>query len=236
MSETRTGWNEPGFLSRQQEASDEVKFLLGRCTVLKIDPDRMRQGQGPRVPRGNLEDGTEIARTYYELLLRGDDLYKVATAEVCRLFPIIKSLRLRHDSFRFEAETVSGETLGMEQMSDGLLRSLVLAVLEQMDPISVLLIEEPERGIHPAKLRPLVQILRRLSQKTQVLFSTYSPLLLDELHEHEVTLVTLDPERGTQTRRMSETAEFRTRSVVHSLGDLWCSYSDGVHESALLLG
>ncbi|MBN8247838.1 MAG: AAA family ATPase [Verrucomicrobia bacterium] len=73
-------------------------------------------------------------------------------------------------------------------LSDGTLRFAALAAaFFQTDMPEVLTIDEIENGIHPGRLRLLLQLLRQRAgqTQTQVFAATHSPLLLDWLTEEE---------------------------------------------------
>ena len=72
--------------------------------------------------------------------------------------------------------------------------------------------------------------------KTQVVFATHSPLVINEMAPEEVTLVTRTLERGTICTPMKNTRAFAERSSVYSLGELWLSYANGIDEKDLVEG
>ena len=73
-------------------------------------------------------------------------------------------------------------------LSDGTLRfAAIVAVLFQPSIPGIMTIEQIENGIHPSRLRVLVELLRNLSLtgETQVFSTTHSPTMLDWLDEPE---------------------------------------------------
>ncbi|HOT92676.1 MAG TPA: AAA family ATPase [Anaerolineae bacterium] len=68
----------------------------------------------------------------------------------------------------------------LDEMSDGTVRMLCWAsILHSPLLPSLLVIEEPEIGLHVAWLRVLAEWIKAASQKTQIIISTHSPDLLD---------------------------------------------------------
>ena len=64
--------------------------------------------------------------------------------------------------------------------SDGTLRLLAYnTLLNQSELPPLIAIEEPERSLHPGALKEIAYVLERLSQRTQVIITTYSSQLLD---------------------------------------------------------
>ncbi|WP_395139651.1 AAA family ATPase [Armatimonas sp.] len=78
----------------------------------------------------------------------------------------------------------SKNALYQDDLSDGTLRMLCwAAVLLSPTLASLIVLDEPEAGIHPAWLRVLAGWIREASRKTQVIISTHSSDLLDYFTE-----------------------------------------------------
>ncbi len=118
-----------------------------------------------------------------------------------------------------------GSKLLAEDASDGMFLVLAyLALLHLPEPPRVLLIEEPENGIHPARLKEIIRILKQLVSEqshTQVLMTTHSPYVLHEFTPEEVTLCIREPNGEVKTRRLSESKSVHELSDVFSLGEIW---------------
>lgn len=72
------------------------------------------------------------------------------------------------------------DCLYLNEMSDGTIRMLCWAsVLLSPEPPSLIVIDEPELGIHPAWLPILAEWIKRASKRTQLIVTTHSPDLLD---------------------------------------------------------
>ena len=77
----------------------------------------------------------------------------------------------------------------LSNMSDGTLRIMAYYVLLHQDQLPTLIgIEEPERNLHPGLLREVASVVKRLSQKTQVIITTHSSQLLDCFNLEEINL------------------------------------------------
>ncbi len=72
------------------------------------------------------------------------------------------------------------EPFYLDEMSDGTIRMLCWAViLHSPIPPTLLVIDEPEMGIHPAWMPVLAEWIKAASERTQIIVSTHSPDLLD---------------------------------------------------------
>jgi len=92
------------------------------------------------------------------------------------------------------------------EVSDGtILLTSFLTLQYQTPPVSLVAIEEPERGLHPYLLEQLVGFLRGLSRgeggraAIQVVLATHSPELLEYLEPQEVRFVGRDAKTGSTT-------------------------------------
>jgi predicted ATPase len=131
-------------------------------------------------------------------------------------------------------ELTDGRNIEARQLSEGMLYWLAFAALPYLGPASIILIEEPENGLHPSRIAEVMRVLRSVASSAQVMIATHSPLVINELQADEVTLITRTPERGTIATPLSRTKNFAQRAKVYALGELWLNYADGDFESELV--
>ncbi len=106
------------------------------------------------------------------------------------------------------------------QLSDGTIRFICLATaLLQPDPPSLLIIDEPELGLHPFAIGILAEMIQSAATRTQVIVSTQSPLLLDYFTCEDVIVVNRDGDRST-FERLDE-KDYDVWLEEYSLGELW---------------
>jgi len=98
-----------------------------------------------------------------------------------------------------------GFSIPATRLSDGTLRYLcLLAVLCHPDPPPLVCIEEPELGLHPDVLPDLARLMINASQRTQIIVTTHSDILVDAMTETpENVLVCEKPDGQTQIQRLS---------------------------------
>jgi hypothetical protein len=223
----------------------EIQDALRRVELVRFDPDALRQ-PGSLIPLGDPiglgERGVGLASIYDAMRDRSVGTFSRISAELCRLFPSVKELRLRAVTTNTKVlavELKDGIEVRADAMSEGLLYFLGFAALRELDPPSIFLVEEPENGLHPARIADVVRMLRHIAEDkdrpVQVIMATHSPLVINELRPDEVTIITRDA-TGTHATPISDTPGFAARSEVYNLGELWLSYSNGVDEAPLLKG
>lgn len=108
--------------------------------------------------------------------------------------------------------------------SDGILRFLTLVcLLCHPDPPPLICIEEPELGLHPDIIRTVAELLVEASQRTQLIVTTHSDLLVSALSDVPEAVVVFERgPNGSEARRL-EPDKLREWLKDYSLGDLWAS-------------
>ncbi len=93
-------------------------------------------------------------------------------------------------------------------MSDGTLRFIALTALFLQPPDlrpKVIVVDEPEFGLHPAAVSVLAGMAKAASNIAQVVLATQSTRLIDEFSADQVMIVERDDMRGSSIfRRLRE--------------------------------
>jgi predicted ATPase len=107
-------------------------------------------------------------------------------------------------------------------LSDGTLRFIALTTLllqpEEYRP-SIILIDEPELGLHPCAITMLGQLIKMAAAKTQAIIGTQSPLLLDQFTPADVLVA--NRVEGSTTLGRLENDKLKSWLEDYSLGQLW---------------
>lgn len=116
-----------------------------------------------------------------------------------------------------------GTELSSNSVSDGTVLSLAfMAVCHHPKPPAVLLIEEPENGVHHARLKEIVDTLKAVSEKgVQVIVSTHSPYLLDLVEPEQVRVFWKDEEGAAHAIRMSDAPDVQKMKKDFLTGEIW---------------
>lgn len=114
------------------------------------------------------------------------------------------------------------KTIGAHQTSDGMLRFVTLVTLlnlpAQLLP-DVLLLDEPELGLHPAANTVIGSMIDCAAMDRQVIVATQSALLVDNFRLDEI--VVLEPGEDRTTVRRFKEAEYTHWLDEYSTGELW---------------
>lgn len=108
------------------------------------------------------------------------------------------------------------------RLSDGTLRYLcLLAILCHPTPPPLICIEEPELGLHPDVLPNLARLLVEASERSQLIVTTHSEVLVDSFSEKpEAVMVAEKTNNGTQLNRL-KIDELSPWLKKYRLGELW---------------
>jgi len=108
------------------------------------------------------------------------------------------------------------------RLSDGTLRYLcLLAILCHPSPPPLICIEEPELGLHPDVLPTLAELLKEASERTQLIVTTHSDVLVDAMTDQpESVLVTEKRDTGTVLTRLNA-EKLKPWLEKYRLGQLW---------------
>ena len=122
-------------------------------------------------------------------------------------------------------ETGMSGTLPASRMSDGTIRFIaLLAILCHPELPPLICIEEPEIAMHPDSLGLIAELLRKASERTQIIVTTHSPQLVDLFSDEPDMVVVCErdrhPEKGTQFNRLSR-EKLEDWLVDYTLGDTW---------------
>jgi predicted ATPase len=205
--------------------SQAVYELLSGMEFYTPDPERMRIDLDTTGSADILdEDGENIASVL-------DRLSQTEKATKDRIEDYLRAIvpgleRVEAEDFRSYKllnfyQAVAGSTKPNEflasNMSDGTLRALALLVALFQNAgsdsrISLIGIEEPEGGLHPAATAVLLDALREASESVQLVVTSHSSDLLDDKEVSSKAIRVVDWEDGETHIEPVDTA---TRSVLH---------------------
>lgn len=114
------------------------------------------------------------------------------------------------------------QLFGPHQLSDGTLRAmcLVTLLLQAEDALpELIIVDEPELGLHPFALNVVASLFKKASHYSQVLISTQSSSFLDSFDPEDVVVVNREGEESQLTR--PDAAGLDAWLEEYSLGEVW---------------
>ena len=202
-----------------------LRTLLSSVQFLQIDPQASRRATDRLAPRLLLPDASNLATVLARLMeetrtdKRPKGFLSDVVADLSSLIPSVADLDVRDDpgdsEYSFALRLRDSQSFSSRVISDGTLRLLALVtVLNDPRHGGVLCWEEPENGVHEARIPALMELIRSAagcaeSPETQacfqILVNTHSPVVMSALEDHEVVasdvISTLTPKTQSRTSR-----------------------------------
>lgn len=187
----------------------------------------MRQAHGLRDNLLLKPDGGNLGAFLRRLRERYPEHYRQIVDVVQQVAPFFGDFVYRKDiGDSIEVEWFHADdpdtVLGPRQLSDGTLRFICLSTL-LLQPVELqpelILIDEPELGLHPAALTLVAEMLQHASDSRQVIASTQSPDLLSELDPEDVIVV--NRSGGASTFMRLDGDDLREWLEEYGLGEIW---------------
>ncbi len=230
-----TGHKE-SLLEQQASGGNKTAYafrrLLHGCQVFQFHDtsaeSRIRQGGYLDDNRYLRRDAGNLAAFLYRLQETNEPCYRRIVATIRQVTPLFEAFDLSPDALSPRnillnwREQGSDYLLGPHQLSDGSLRAMALISLllqPEGELPDVILIDEPELGLHPAALQVLASLLRSVSVHSQVIVATQSVPLINSFTPSDLVVVERG-EDGTTFRRL-DSDSLREWLDEYTLGELW---------------
>lgn len=116
----------------------------------------------------------------------------------------------------------SDQVFGPHQLSDGTLRAICLVTLlmqPESDLPDLIIVDEPELGLHPYALNMLAALFKKASHHTKVLISTQSSSFLDNFDPEDVIVVNREGKESKFER--PDPAKLEAWLEDFNLGEVW---------------
>ena len=231
------------FLTRRGgEAGISDRFVRGAGHYVRMHLDRWRlyhfhdtSAESPMKKTADLNDnpylrpdGSNLAAFLYRLREEYEDSYRLIQKTMQLVTPFfddfaLEPQALNEDKIRLEWTHMGTDAyFDASSFSDGTLRFIALTTLlfqpERLRP-SVILLDEPELGLHPYAITRLASLIKSASVKTQIILATQSPILLDHFEPNDVLVA----DRVNDATELSRLDADRLEKWLerYSLGELW---------------
>jgi len=122
-------------------------------------------------------------------------------------------------------DMTGAQELPASSVSEGTLLALaLLTLLWSPDCPNLVLLDDIEQGLHPKAQRELIAQLRKILEQRpelQIVLTSHSPYIVDELKADEVWLLATDEEGVAQARRLSDHPDAERALEVLTTGEFW---------------
>lgn len=186
---------------------------------------RIRQRSDVTDNQSLKEDGANLAPFLLRIREQHPAHYRRITDTLRQIAPFFADFELIPEDntvlLRWR-ELGSDLVFGPHQASDGTLRAMALVAL-LMQPKeelpSIIILDEPELGLHPRAIAVLAALLQSAALSTQVIVATQSPVLLDHFEPEQV--IVAEREGSESTFRRLDRFTLEAWLEEYTLSDLW---------------
>lgn len=220
----RTNGNGP-----QPEVARALVGLLRRCPIYQFHDtsfDSRMKISWDSTDSGRLRsDGANLASVLSLLEREDKPRFELICRYVSLAVPVFDRFEIKEEygkvQLRWKQKDMD-KTMGAHMTSDGMLRFFALVTLLNLPPEmlpGVLLLDEPELGLHPAAITLIGAMIDSVAMDRQVIVATQSPLLVDNFRLDEI--LALELENGRTTVRRFDDADYGQWLDEYSTGELW---------------
>jgi len=217
-----SGINSPGWIENGAPSFNRYRFRdTGDDSPLKKTNDLDNNRSLYRL-------GSNLAAFLYRLRQQYRESYELIRKSVQQVAPFFDDFQLEPlarnpNTIKLEwRHKRSDEYFDASAFSEGTLSFIAYATVF-LQPIelrpAVILVDEPELGLHPYAIELLAAMMRQASHETQVIAATQSSLLLDQFAPEDI--VVADLVDGATTIRRLEPEPLKEWLTDYSLGQLW---------------
>ncbi len=207
-----------------------IKQLLLACRTYHFhDTSRSSEVKQPARVQDNRsfrEDAGNLPAFLHKIQLTDAHSYRTIVQAVRQVAPFFDDFVLAPDEINTGIirlqwkHRTNDDYFDVASLSDGTLRFICLAtLLLQPKPPSVIIIDEPELGLHPSAIVLLAELLRSASQKSQIIVSTQSTTLVNQFQPEDVIVV--ESHEGASSFRRLTSEGLADWLGDYGLGDLW---------------
>ena len=218
------------------KTSKIIYSLLRNCQVFQFHDTSMKaniRNQGLiKSDRYLYRDAGNLAAFLYGMKHKknGDKYYN-------RIIRYIRQIMPQFDDFQLEPTTINNSYIsldwnekgseylfGAHQISDGSLRFMALATLLLQPPDtlpSVIILDEPELGLHPSAISIFAGMCKTASKHTQVILATQSTRLVDEFVPDNIVIVERDTQDNCSVFKKLDTKKLSEWLNRYSMSELW---------------
>jgi len=224
-------------------AAVSASLALGRASLFQLDGSRIARAAYSDDPQPEVErDGTNTAVALAAMKLGYDEAFARVEEQMRRLIPNVERVRIRqakvqrpNPSAPHQSQDVLGNKVFFDfrgapdvpahAASEGTLITLaLLTVLHGPNRPNVVLLDDFDRSLHPQAQMEFIRVIQQLlkgEQNIQIVATTHSPYILDELDPSDVHVFALGDDDAVVVKRLSDHPEAEKMKGALSAGQLW---------------
>ena len=203
----------PGFRGRTDLRDPRGEVCPEEIKAFDLDPGLAKKAI-PLSGRAELEPDASNLAIVLRRLLQDDESRQRFIRVLRDCLPFVEDLRIEHFADKslliaLREQYSQASYLPAAFLSDGTIHLIALILALYFERGDVVLIEEPERNLHPALISKVAGLLKDASQHKQILVTTHNPELVKHADLEDLLLVHRDEDGFSRVTRPAESAELR---------------------------
>lgn len=229
----KSNFTESGLVDTKNQTALIIRNILDRgCKVYQFH-DSSNEGplrQASPVNSANYlqAEGNNLASFLYLLKQNYPIEYKRIVNHVKMVVPQFRDFYLEpqnnYISLNWVDTSLNDYVFNSHQLSDGSIRFIALAtLLLQPNKIipNVIIIDEPELGLHPYAIDLLAEMIKDASLHTQIIIATQSSALIDNFDVDNITVIERDEDKGCTIANKLNSKKLQEWLDEYSNSELW---------------
>ena len=223
---------ESGLVNSNDRTGAVLRTILSRCKAFRFHDSSMggplRQASLAAGAQYLQSEGNNLGAFLYFLKNNYEQAYRRIVSYVKMVMPQFGDFYLEpvnnYVSLNWTDSSANDYVFTSDQFSDGTIRFIALATL-LLQPAktmpSVIIIDEPELGLHPFAIDQLAEMIKDASLHSQVIIATQSPMLIDSFEPGDITVIDQDRNTNSTVAHRLDAEQLKHWLEDYTVSELW---------------
>ena len=181
--------------------AEELNNIINKIHIFNPDPNQIKKEKPLTSDNYVSYDASNLVSFLDSMRDEFPDVFEKIKKDFTVCLPEIKDIRFKkivideQTSKKIGFADKQGHVFWADEVSEGTLYFLaLLAIIHQPSPPELLLIEEPEKGIHPRRLHEIMHFIFQLIDKKniQIILTSHSPQIVNEFEDIPESIFVFD--------------------------------------------
>lgn len=185
-----------------------MRPLFEDIAIYDFDPKSIKQ-PSPLTAKLQLEENAKNIAVVLKNLLSQEKNSKKFTQLISNILPFLKNINVKEPMdkslrLEFKESYVPKKNLPAELISDGTAFITAIIVALFFEKSDVAIFEEPERNLHPKLIRKLVDYMKDVSKRKQIIVTTHNTELIKNLEKEDILFISRKKDGVSQIERLQD--------------------------------
>ena len=221
--------------SQNYAGANAIKTILSQCRTYQFHDtsefSHIRNSANINNNRYLFDDGGNLAAYLFRLQQQYPKYFDRIVSRIRYAVPQFGKFDLSPDplnpssiKLNWKSTLDNDYILGPEHLSDGSIRFIALTTLFLQPPEllpNIILIDEPELGLHPQVIDLLASMIKECAQHAQIVVATQSPRLLDSFDPEQAIVAETNTTTGSSNFKRLKEDDLKDWLEEYSLSEIW---------------